>query len=106
MTQISRLKLVLGNQESLSDELAQYYLDCASEIICERRNATAVEVQFLTIQIRIAVEFYNKRGAEGEYSHSENGIQRMYEKSDVSPSVLALITPMVRTPFSSVRVIE
>lgn len=105
MSQLSKLRLVLGSPVSVSDELLQYYLDCGSEIICERRNSTEVEVQYMTIQIRIAVELYSKRGAEGEFSHSENGISRMYEKADVSPSLLSQIIPMVKTPFSVVRVI-
>lgn len=36
-------------------------------------------------------------------SHTENSIARVYEKSDVSDSLLRRITPMIKTPFSKVR---
>lgn len=104
MTQLERLKLVLGNQEE-NDALLEYYLENAKDIICDIRNSVDVEQKYLTQQIKIAVELYNKRGAEGQASHGENGIMRTYEKSDVSPSILSQIMPFVRTPFSKPRVV-
>ena len=35
------------------------------------------------------MELYSKQGAEGRTAHSENGISRTYEASDVSPSLLS-----------------
>lgn len=104
MTQLELLKLVLGNPEE-SDALLEYYLENAKDIICDIRNTVEVEQKYLTQQIKIAVELYNKRGAEGQASHGENGIMRTYEKADVSPSLLSQITPFVRTPFSNPRVV-
>lgn len=105
MSQLSLLKDLIGNPPE-SDSVLQFYLDNASDIICDLRNSNIVETQYLTTQIKIAIELYNKRGAEGEISHVENGLQRTYEKSDISPSLLANITPMVRTPYSTVRIVE
>lgn len=104
MSQISVFKNVLGNPDDDLDVL-QFYLDSANDIICDIRNSDKVETQYLNTQIRIAVELYNKRGAEGQTGHSENGITRQYEKSDISPSLLDTITPIVKTPYSKVRVI-
>ena len=104
MSQLLKLKSVLENPQ-VSDDLLQYYLDNAGEIICDLRDSDIVEDKYLNVQIAIAVELFNKRGAEGEVSHSENGISRSYEKADISPSLLSRITPMVRTPFSETRVI-
>lgn len=43
---------------------------------------TAVPTRYERIQIQLAVELYTKRGAEGQSSHSENGIARSWpEKS-------------------------
>ena len=42
----------------------------------------------------------NKRGAEGEVSHTENGISRTYEKADIPTSMLRTIVPHCGT-FSS-----
>lgn len=104
MTQLEKLKLLLENPQ-VSDDVLVFYLDNASEIICELRNSDIVESKYSNIQIKIAIEMFNKRGAEGQTSHSENGISRTYEKSDISHSLLSQITPMVRTPFSVTRVV-
>ena len=105
MSQLSTYKALLGNPSD-PDEVLQFYLDSAAAIICDIRNANEVETAYLTHQIKIAVELYSKRGAEGETAHGENGISRSYEKADISPSLLCQITPMARTPYSSTRVVN
>ena len=104
-TQLENLKTKLENPTE-SDDVLLLYLRDAGDIICEIRNSNKVEKKYLGTQVDIAVEFYNKIGAEGQVSHTENGIARVYEKSDVSDSLLRRITPMMKTPFSKVRVIE
>lgn len=105
MSQLTTLRELLGNPPE-SDEVLEFYLDNASDIICDIRNSDIVEKKYLTTQIKIAIELFNKRGAEGQVGHSENGIGRTYESADISPSLLAGITPIVKTPFSKVRVIQ
>lgn len=105
MSQLTTLKSLLGAVQE-NDEVLQFYLDCASDVICDLRGSNIVETQYLNVQIQIAIELFNKRGAEGQLGHSENGISRSYEKSDISPSLLGRITPMIKTPYSTVRVIE
>ncbi len=104
MAQLDLLKEILGNPVA-SDTLLQYYLDIASDVICDIRNADYVEDKYLNVQIQIAVELYNKAGAEGQTAHSENGIARTYEASDISPSLLKKITPFAKTPFSATRTV-
>lgn len=112
MTQLENFKLML--QDSLNnddinfynDDLLNIYLNDASDIICTLRNSNIVETQYLNTQLKIAVELFNKRGAEGQTSHSENGIGRNYESANVSPSLLAEITPVMTTPFSTIRIIN
>lgn len=104
MSQLEKLKLLIGNPEE-SDAVLEFYLENANDIICDIRFSTDVEQKYLTQQIKIALELYNKRGAEGQASHGENGIMRTYEKADVSPSLLAQITPIAKTPFSKIRVV-
>ena len=86
-----------------SDSILQFYLDSARDIICDIRNTDEVEQKYITTQLKIAIELYSKRGAEGEVAHNELGLSRSYESADVSPSLLATITPVVKTPFSTVR---
>lgn len=104
MTQLDTMKALLGSVPE-SNEVLQFYLDNAGAIICDLRNTDIVESKYLTTQIKIAIELYNKRGAEGQVTHAENGITRSYEKADVSSSLLGEITPFVTTPFSTTRVV-
>ena len=46
------------------------------------------------LQVDIAAYKLNKRGAEGETSHSENGVSRGYEDADVPKSLLRQIVPL------------
>lgn len=100
MTQLEKLKLMLSISDTTEDDLLDLCLDFAKEIICNIRFTTDVEPEYQNVQIRIAIEIYNKMGAEGQTSHSENGVSRAYESGDISPSLLAQITPMAKTPYS------
>ena len=105
MSQLENLKLLIPEAPVAENALLELYLEMASDIICNLRNSDIVEVKYLTTQLKIAVEIYSKRGAEGQTSHSENGVNRTYEKADISASLLSQITPFVTTPFSMVRTI-
>lgn len=59
---------------------------------------TYVEDRYLDLQYRIALDLYNKQGAEGEISHGENGISRGYESSWISAQLLNEVTPFVGVP--------
>jgi len=104
MTQLELLRLILGSPAE-SDDVLNYYLDCAKDIICDIRNSDYIEGNYANTQLRIAVDLFSKRGAEGQVSHGENGISRGYESSDVSPSILKTITPVGKTPYSVTRTI-
>ena len=45
---------------------------------------------------RIAVDLFNKLGAEGETAHSENGVSRTYGAENVSTDLLAEIMPKAK----------
>lgn len=101
--QLNRLKILLkinGNEE---DDLLSVFLDFAKQKILERAypynpEITEVPVRYLTKQIEIALYLYNKQGAEGQISHSENTISRSYESADVPSSLMRGITPFVGVP--------
>lgn len=88
------------DSEDWSDEILLAYLTIAGSKIIERAypyDDTVEEVprRYEILQCEIAVYLLNKRGAEGEISHSENGISRTYGSADVPESMLSIITPMV-----------
>ncbi len=96
---LAALKLRIS-PDPASDDLLSDLLKQAEAIVLNRRfpfgypEGMEVPVQYERIQISIALELFSKSGAEGEMSHSENGISRTYEAGDVSPSLLKQIMPM------------
>ena len=102
---LTLLKNLIGEDLQLEDDVLQYYLDIAADIICDRRNTDVVEDKFVNIQYQIAIQLINKRGIEGESSHSELGVSTSFENSSVSESLLKKIPIMLVTPFSEKRVL-
>ena len=96
---IEKLK-VLISPETASDDLLLYLLEQAEGIILNKRypfgapEGTTLSAFHQQIQIRVAVELFNKMGAEGQTAHGENGISRSWEAGDVSPSLLRQIVPV------------
>ena len=101
MTQTEKLKLLKDMVgESDTEEVLLAYLDIAGRKILNRAypygtDETEVPVRYDFLQCEIAAYLLNKRGAEGQTAHSENGISRSYESADVPESMLGAITPMV-----------
>ena len=99
MTQLERLKIrITGND--IEDKELEDILESAKAVILSRRFPFGeypedIEPKYKDLQIRIAVEMFNKIGAEGETAHSENGVSRTYSSASVSEELLREITPMV-----------
>ena len=82
--------------------------DCVDEVISaindvnERRRYTPTkdvlfEDKYEQIVLKLCMFNIAKYGAEGETSHSENGISRTYENGDASiDSILKKIVPLAR----------
>lgn len=100
MTQTEKLRVWLGVSASeASNEKLELFLSRAEDAIKRRRNQDyedPMEPQFSDLQLQIAVYLFNKQGAEGETSHSENGVSRGYENSDIPETLLAQIIPLAR----------
>lgn len=84
------------------DDLINDYLLIAKRTILNKvfqygydLDTTDVPTQYDLLQCEIATYLFNKRGAEGETSHSENGITRNYEDSDLPNSLLKQVVPKV-----------
>ena len=83
-----------------TDELAvSAYLSLAGNKICRRAypfdpTISEVPAEYESIQIEIAVYLLNKRGAEGQTAHTENGIARTYGSSDVPAAMLRGVVPV------------
>lgn len=101
MTQTEKLtllKAMVGSSDT--DDVLFAYLDIAGSKIINRAYPYGAEdptvpPRYDFLQCEIAAYLLNKRGAEGQTSHSENGISRSYESADVPESLMGAITPMV-----------
>lgn len=98
---LTALKAVVGGSDT--DEVLSTYLKLAGSKILAKAypyddTATEVPVKYEYLQIEIAAYMLNKRGAEGQTSHSENGISRTYENADIPASMLKAVTPHCGIP--------
>ena len=101
MTQEEKLQLLKAMVgESDTEEVLLAYLNIAGNKIINRAypygsDVTEVPTRYEYLQCEIAAYLLNKRGAEGQISHSENGISRTYGSADVPESMLSAVTPTV-----------
>ena len=100
MTEVEKLALLRAmvgtpnTDENWSDDVLISYLTIAGRKIINRAypyDDTIGEVprRYGYLQCEIACYLLNKRGAEGQTAHSENGVNRSYESADVPESMLS-----------------
>lgn len=104
MTDVDKLSLLRAmvgkptDGEDWSDDTLVAYLTISGEKIINRaypydKTVTEVPIRYGALQCEIAAYLLNKRGAEGQISHSENGISRTYENADVPESLMGNVIP-------------
>ena len=85
--------------ESNTGIVIAYYKMAKSIVINKafpfKSDVTDVPDKYIGNVIEIAAYLLNKRGAEGEISHSENGISRTYGNASVPDDMLDKIIPSV-----------
>ena len=106
---LTLLRAMVGEQDE--DAILSAYLKIAGEKIVvraypyghtiedddtgEEMRDDSVPEQYSVLQCEIAAYLLNKRGAEGQVSHSENGISRTYGSDDVPTHLISQIVPYV-----------
>lgn len=101
---IDMLRSMLGED---SDErgVLEVYLELAKQKILNRMyqfktdadyETQEVPDKYVMTQLNIAIYMLNKRGAEGEIQHIENGIHRNYGSSDVPDALLKDVIPFCK----------
>lgn len=91
----ARLSALTGETD---DNILLTFLDIAAEKVLAkcypyRHDKGSVPARYHNTQLEIAVYLLNKRGAEGETAHNENGVNRSYESASVPDSMLKGIVP-------------
>ena len=90
----------LISPDTADNKILSQMITLAEGIVLNRRypfgipEGATVPTQYEHVQLQIAVELFSKMGAEGQTSHSENGISRTYESAGVSQALLKRIVPI------------
>lgn len=100
MTDAEKREMLTAMTGETTEAVLSTYLTLAGDKICRKAypydpTVTTVPAQYDSLHVEIAAYLLNKRGAEGEKTHSENGISRTYENGDVPNSLMRQITPFV-----------
>ena len=100
---LENLKTLLGISDNSEDTLLTLYLDIAKQKILDRlypfdNTRLTVPARYELKLLEIAQYLYLKRGAEGQVTHNENGINRTYENADVPESLMRGIIPFCGLP--------
>jgi len=102
---VTQLRIMTESDEHESVLLS--YLEDAKHVLLNRLYPDATDEEFseLTLpvkferkQLRIAAWMMNKRGAEGEIQHIENGVHRNYKYADIPLEMLYDVMPFVGIP--------
>lgn len=104
---LMELRKILGSGEDDADSILLSYLAQAGDIILHRMypygseyvyEEFTVPAKYEMKQIRIAAYLLNKRGAEGQTMHIENGTHFRYKNADVPEEILFDVMPLVGIP--------
>ena len=104
MTMESKVTLLQSMMDDDSDPtgVLEAYLELAGQKILNRMyqfatpeqyNGLKVPDKYAMTQVQIACYLLNKRGAEGEIQHIENGVHRNYGSSDIPDQMLKDVIP-------------
>ena len=100
MTNEEKITLVKNMTNESNDTTISAFLSMAADAIYNyvdigrNHDKEAIVDSYGGVQVRIAASWLNKRGADGELIHNENGIYRSYESGDIPASILRELTPI------------
>lgn len=82
---ITAVRALIGSDPDATDTLIIVYLDDAESAILRRLypwgipdGVTSVPSVYEMLQCKLAMRYFLRRGAEGEFIHDENGTNRHY----------------------------
>ncbi len=103
MEDSEKITYVKAMTDETDETVISVFLEIAKQSILNRLYPFEIEeesrqwlAKYDTLQCRIAVYLLNKRGAEGETAHSENGVSRTYSSADIPNALLYEITPFAK----------
>lgn len=101
---IETVKTLVDNDEAATDAVVSVYLEKARAAILRRlypwgqwTDETAVPLKYEMLQCELASRYFLKKGAEGEYIHDENGVNRHYNSAN-DEDLLQEVVPYAFVP--------
>ena len=99
MTDAEKQRMFQLVTDEADANVANAYLDVARSRIMSRAypfvsdlSAISFPARYDDLHVRLAIDMWAKRGAEGQASHNENGVSRTYEPQS---RLLAEVIPYV-----------
>ena len=96
------VRAIVENDPLATDALIAVYLNLARYAMIERlypydttKADSDVPSRYDTIQCELAARYFLRRGGQGETSHEENGVNRVYASAD-DDDILQRLTPFVK----------
>ena len=95
-------KVKARNISYVTEEVIEDEISDAIDAVNERRRfdptpSTPFEKKYASLIVKLALASISKYGAEGEESHSENGIGRTYDTAGEYPeALLSRIVPLAK----------
>ena len=99
---IDMLRTMIDDRDE-DEGVLSAYLELAGDKILNRMypykddyTGLSVPDRYASIQLKVAAYMLNKRGAEGQIQHIENGVHRNYGSADIPDGMLAEIVPFAQ----------
>ena len=102
MTEARKIDMLITMIDDTEEDegVLSTYLELAGDKILNRMypykesyEGLSVPDRYASVQLKIAAYMLNKRGAEGQIQHIENGIHRNYGSADIPDGMLQEIVP-------------
>lgn len=101
---IETVKTLVEHDDAATDAVVSVYLEKARAAILRRlypwgqwTDETTVPLKYEMLQCELASRYFLKKGAEGEYIHDENGVNRHYNSAN-DEDLLQEVVPYVFIP--------
>ena len=103
MTTAEKITMIKAMTGETVDATISAYLFLAAQKICRiaypyDSTINDVPEKYDALHVDATAYLLNKRGAEGQTMHNENGIARTYEDADLPATMLRSIVPVCGVP--------
>lgn len=103
MEDSTKLTLLKSMTDEHDEDILNAFLSLAEQAILTRMYPGVIDTtdksipdKYHSVQVQVASYLLNKRGADGEHLHIENGVHRSYETGGIPDSMMKDVIPLAR----------